>query len=401
MKKQLVQDFSIHYSFPIIFEENIFNLKKTLIKEILCPPSQIKNLPVKVIVVIDSNVEKKHSSLISSIQNYFKKYSVLDLRTAPLIIAGGEESKKEFIHVESIYRAIEKYNICRHSYVIAIGGGSLIDMVGFAASTAHRGIKILRIPTTLLAQADAAIGVKNSINYLNKKNFIGSFATPEAVINDYQFLKTLDKNILIHGIAEAIKVALIKDKFFFEYIESHTQEIVDLNKKVIQKIIYQCAELHLSHIRSGDPFEKGSSRPLDFGHWSGHKLEQISKHSISHGQGVALGICLDCVYANMQGYLDQKTLFRIINLFHKLGFLIYSPFFEHHLSISASKKELQLDQENVLHGLEEFREHLGGALTILLLKDIANTIEINQVDYEVMKKSIYKLKKINTDYKLF
>src|SRR5690606_2130347 len=167
--------------------------------------------------------------------------------------------------------AINDNRICRHSFVIAIGGGAVIDMVGYAAAIAHRGVKLIRIPTTVLSQNDSAVGVKNSINIFGKKNFLGTFAPPYAIINDHFFLTTLEQRDWISGIAEAIKVALIKDDVFFADIEKNCEKLRDREMEAMQYLIYRCAEMHMQHIaKGGEPFESGSSRQLEFGHWAAH-----------------------------------------------------------------------------------------------------------------------------------
>ena len=146
---------------------------------------------------------------------------VVTLAGAPLLFEGGEHLKNDPLNVTIVQQAIHAAGLCRHSYVAAVGGGALIDMAGFAAATAHRGVRLIRVPTTVLAQADASIGVKNSINAFGQKNFIGAFAPPVAVLNDVDFLTTLSQRDWIGGVAEAVKVALIKDADFFAFLEKH------------------------------------------------------------------------------------------------------------------------------------------------------------------------------------
>ena len=230
--------------------------------------------------------------------------------------------------------------------VAVIGGGAVIDMVGYACAIAHRGVKLLRIPTTVLAQNDSGVGVKNSINYFGKKNFLGTFALPYAIINDSMFLESLDQRDWISGIAEAIKVALIKDKSFYEIIEKLSEKLQNRDMESMQYVIYKCAELHMEHItQGGDPFENGSSRPLDFGHWAAHKMEHMTNYSIRHGEAVAVGMAIDLVYAQKIGLIDQDTLDAILNVIESVGFNLKLPISEH-----------QIDE--LINGIEEFREHI-------------------------------------------
>jgi 3-dehydroquinate synthase len=280
--------------------------------------------------------------------------------------------------VRIVQEAIHKAGLCRHSYVMAVGGGAVIDMVGFAAATAHRGIRYIRVPTTALAQADASIGVKNGVNAFGKKNFIGTFCPPWAVLNDFSFLRTLSQSNWIAGVAEAVKVALVKDPVFFHLIERHASALSQRNLSSMKQVVYRCAALHLEHIATGcDPFEMGSSRPLDFGHWSAHKLEQLTQFRLNHGEAVAVGIALDTTYAAHAGLLCERDRDRILNVLRNLGFAL-------HVS--------ELDR-SVLDGLQEFREHLGGRLTIMLLKGIGSPIEVYEMDQKTVLKSIEWLKK--------
>jgi 3-dehydroquinate synthase len=302
------------------------------------------------------------------------------------VLQGGESLKNDSSVVDRIYTDIEENRICRHSFVAAIGGGALLDTVGFAVSTAHRGIRHLRLPTTTLGQADAGVGVKNGVNFNQKKNFVGAFAPPFAVINDFNFLSSLPAVHMRNGYIEAIKVALIRDAEFFTWIEDNVEALKQFDNAAMEELIYRCAKHHVAFIAtSGDPFEMGSVRPLDFGHWAAHKLEQLSEFALSHGEAVAIGIAIDTLYSEQKGYLSSENSARILNLLKQLDFETYSDY---------------LEQKNgnrfpyVLEGLEEFREHLGGQLTITLLKHVGSRFEVHEIDNEVVLKVIQRLKNL-------
>jgi 3-dehydroquinate synthase len=255
-------------------------------------------------------------------------------------------------------------------------------MVGYAAATAHRGVRLIRVPTTVLSQNDSGVGVKNSVNAFGKKNFLGTFAPPVAVLNDADFLTTLSMRDWRSGISEAIKVALLKDGEFFDFIEEEVPRLVGRNMRVMRWLIYRCAQLHLEHIAtSGDPFEFGSSRPLDFGHWSAHKLEQLSHYRLRHGEAVAIGIALDSTYSYLVGLLSERDWLRILRLLSALGLDVYAQELSMHLYD-------QSDTRCIFTGLQEFREHLGGQLALPLLERIGKSIEVNEVDEKAMRKSI-------------
>jgi 3-dehydroquinate synthase len=284
--------------------------------------------------------------------------------------------------VDQLHAEIEHHGIDRHSYLLAIGGGALLDAAGFAAATAHRGVRLVRLPTTTLSQADGGVGVKNGVNAFGKKNFIGTFAPPFAVINDAEFLDPLPAPEKRAGLIEAIKVALVRDAAFFAEIEKSADALARFDSTTLESTIRRCAELHVEHIAtSGDPFELGSARPLDFGHWSAHKLEQISSFTIPHGTAVAHGIALDVIYSTKIGLLPANTAERILALIEKLGFTLFHPLMT------------QSGDASLLKGLEEFREHLGGELTITLLRDIGRGEEVHAIDTALMRESLLELEK--------
>jgi 3-dehydroquinate synthase len=195
-------------------------------------------------------------------------------------------------------------------------------------------------------------------------------------------LSTLSDRDWRSGIAEAVKVALIKDADFFEFIRSHSEALRHRDMDAMQELIYRCAQLHLQHIAtSGDPFEMGSSRPLDFGHWAAHKLEQLTNYSLRHGEAVAIGIALDTTYSYLLGKISRLEWQCILNTLIALGFVLYVPELEEKLSQPEHSRSL-------FRGLQEFREHLGGELTLTLLQRIGKGIEVHQADLSLYKQAI-------------
>ncbi len=246
------------------------------------------------------------------------------------------------------------------------------------AATAHRGIRLLRIPTTTLSQNDSGVGVKNGINAFGKKNFTGTFAPAWAVINDLRFLETLPDREWRAGIAEAVKVALIKDAAFFEQIEDSVPALAARDLEAMGRMNHRCAELHVQHIcQGGDPFEMGSSRPLDFGHWSAHKLEQLTNYRLRHGEAVAIGLALDVTYSHLQGWLGADDVRRVCDVLAGVGFSLYDP---------------GLESPEIFQGLREFREHLGGELTIQMLRRIGEGFNVHEIDEDLMRRGIAQLK---------
>ena len=363
----------------ILFSEDVFAVANPALGDALTDRT-----PRKVLILLDQAVATAQPGLPARIEAYFSARSnLLRLVSPPVILPGGERAKNSPELINEIHAQIDRHHIDRHSYVIAVGGGALLDVAGFAAATAHRGVRHVRIPTTTLAQADSGVGVKNGINAFGKKNFIGTFAPPHAVINDFSLLATLPPKEMRAGYIEAVKVACIRDRPFFEEMERDVEKLVAFDPAVMKRLIYRCAELHLNHIvGGGDPFETGSARPLDFGHWAAHKLEQISDFQIHHGEAVAIGLALDVIYSRQIGLLEATAADRILNLLHRLGFSIYAG----RLLLKDSRGEYQ-----ILAGLEEFREHLGGELTITLLKEIGRGVEVHEMQPEKIIASIHEL----------
>ncbi len=335
--------------------------------------------PVKVLFIIDQGVEQCHAYLKDEIRAYCKRYaSVISLKSI-LTVPGGEVAKNDAQLLNRCLNAIDTNGICRHSFVVAIGGGAVLDLAGFAAGTAHRGVKLIRIPTTVLAQNDSGVGVKNGINWNDKKNFLGTFATPYAVINDWSFLETLDDRDWISGIAEAVKVALLKDPDFFKFIKNNSLSLYNRDLDKMKYLIYRCAALHLEHIAGGDPFERGSSRPLDFGHWAAHKMESMTGYRLRHGEAVAKGIALDACYAYLSGLLSRKVLLDVIGTLEQCGFDLSIP--------------PETDKSELFKGIEEFREHLGGRLTVTLIEDIGKPVDVHEMDFERLSEAMDTLRR--------
>ncbi|HEY6228643.1 MAG TPA: 3-dehydroquinate synthase [Verrucomicrobiae bacterium] len=372
----------VNYRHQVHFTEGAFDPENSLLRDVMIDGSQHRRH--KVLVILDEALATAQPNLTRSIEIYFAAHAKeIRLVSAPIVLEGGERTKNSYFHVSEIHSQIDRHHIDRHSYVICVGGGALLDMVGLAAATAHRGVRHIRIPTTTLSQDDSGVGVKNGINAFGKKNFIGAFAPPFAVINDFKLLATLSERDKRSGYIEAVKVACIRDADFFEAIERDAFKLRDFDPEAMKRLIYRCAELHVNHIAtSGDPFEFGSARPLDFGHWAAHKLEQLSEYRLRHGEAVAIGIALDVIYSRRKNLLDAASADRILRLIELLGFDLYASELQH----TDTKGNL-----NVLAGLEEFREHLGGELTITLLRAIGQGFEVHEVDQEAMIASIHEL----------
>lgn len=362
----------------VLFTKHVFDPGNPTLRDNLSRDEH--NSPRRALVVVDEALAASQTGLLSAIETYLKTNpTTASLVAPPLLCAGGERIKQSWAAVAELHAAIDRYHIDRHSYLIAVGGGALLDMAGLAAATAHRGVRHIRIPTTTLSQCDSGVGVKNGINAFGKKNFIGTFAPPFAVINDFQLLATLSERDKRAGFVEAVKVACIRNREFFETLEKNASALARFEPDAMRHLIHRCAELHMDHIaKNGDPFEFGSARPLDFGHWAAHKLEQLTSFGLRHGEAVAIGIALDVIYARRAGFLSEVGAERVLRLLKALGFELFHP---------------DLQREELLIGLEEFREHLGGRLAITLLRDIGVGFEVNEMNVALIKEAIAELAK--------
>ena len=386
--QQSTHGFSVPFSFPVYFTQDTWAQTNTIFFDVIRREEPDRRH--RMLVVIDSQVAAEHSSLPREIRGYVGAFpDAVELVAAPLIVPGGEAVKNDFAHPLAILQRINDVGLDRQSFVVVLGGGAVLDMVSFAAAIAHRGIRVIRFPTTVLSQADSGFAVKNGINLFGKKNFVGTFVPPFAVINDSRFLETLSRRDRISGVAEAIKVALLRDPGFFRYLEANVEPIANGDIAVLTSLIRRSAELHLAHIcGNGDPFELGSARPLDFGHWAAHKLESMTHHRLRHGEAVAIGLALDVIYSVKKGHLAPSIADRILRLLEGVGFRLWDR---------ALNERAPGGSPAIIHGLREFREHLGGELHITLLRAIGHGFEVTEMDEDVVAVAIGELEARGTE----
>jgi 3-dehydroquinate synthase len=344
-------------------------------------------------VFIDDGIIETNPGYAGRVEGYFKSRSrFLCMEGRAEIVPGGEKAKDGWRVAQSMMDKIAEARLCRQSFVLAVGGGSVLDIVGLAAALVHRGIRIIRIPSTVLAQDDAGVGVKNGIDKNGMKNYAGTFAPPFAVLNDYALLHSLPQEYWLGGIAEAFKVAIIKDRDFFHYLYRHAALLRHRNEAAIEETIKRCAILHLDHIRSnGDPFEFGTARPLDFGHWSAHRLEMLSHYELNHGLAVSIGIALDTCYASLIKLISVAERDMILDALEKTGLPTWSDLLE----LRAEDGTLQ-----ILRGLKDFQEHLGGDLHVTLPSRIGAKKEVHEMEPSLLLQAIAHLKQRHDDLKI-
>jgi len=378
MTQLLVQRFSVPLEYPVYFTREVFSPQNRALADAICRLDPRRRQ--RCLFVVEERVAELWPGLVSDVRSYTSAYGqMLELAGETLVIPGAEACKNDPQALGRLHARFETDRMDRHSTVVIVGGGALQDLVGYAAATTHRGVRAVRIPTTVLSQADSGVGVKNGINAFGKKNFLGTFAAPFAVLNDPNFLRTLPLRDAVAGMAEAIKVALIKDPAFFRWLREHTAALSRAEDEAVAQLVHRAAELHLNHIATGgDPFEFGSARPLDFGHWSAHKLETMTAHRLSHGEAVAIGIAMDSRYCVEAGMLAEADAAQIITLIEQLGLPLWDAALE-----QRGPRGLE-----IVRGLEEFREHLGGELTVTLLEGIGRGREVHAMDLDLVQSSL-------------
>lgn len=369
----------VPYRFPLVFTHDVFGPDNPVLAETLAE-CRHHGSPSVVRVWIDQGLVGANPAIIERCRTYLHRNLSRASRGDPAVFPGGESVKTGWKHINEMLRDLQRNGLCRHSYLIAIGGGAFLDAAGFSAALFHRGVRLVRMPSTTLSQNDSGVGVKNGINLNGCKNILGTFAPPAAVINDLDLLDTLDPYVMRDGVAEAIKVAIIQDRPFFEYIERHAADLKVGRKQELYELVRRCAMLHLNHIQSnGDPFETGSARPLDFGHWSAHRLEAMSNYTLRHGQGVAIGIALDSYYAQKKSLISSSAFKKIISAITCAGLPVY---------LSLLSKRNRAGDFDVLAGIEQFREHLGGNLSITLPAGLGNKVEVSEMDIDIVRDGI-------------
>ncbi len=337
----------------------------------------------RILVLLEDGLEQFYPTLPSDIDRYFTANAGKLTYTGCKTVPGGEAAKTTFAAWELALRHIVEANIDRHSYIIAVGGGAFLDVVGFAATTAHRGIRLIRVPTTTLSQADSGVGVKNGINYMGQKNYLGAFSVAWATVNDFNFLHSQPLSLKRAGLAEVVKVAVVKDADFFRWLEENAHALAACEEKTLEYAVERSATLHAEHIaHGGDAFELGSSRPLDFGHWAAHYMETMSGYTLGHAEAVAVGMCLDILYSVKIGWLTQTDADRIIAVLKALGLPTFHPL--------LTQTDAQ-GRPQVLNGLDAFREHLGGQLTVLMLTAIGHGADVHEINPDLMAQCIAEM----------
>lgn len=374
--------FSVPFTHRLRFTEDVLGADQQVLADVL---EASEGRGARVQFWVDEDVARAHPELKQRLHRFVKLRAPEIAMAGNVQLAPGGEQIKNDIHIlERMLKVFNHHDLDRRSYVVAIGGGAVLDAVGFAAQVAHRGLRLVRLPTTTLAQADSGIGVKSGVNLFEKKNWLGAFGVPWAVVNDATLLETLSDRDFLCGFSEAVKVALLKDRGMFEELCDAAPSIARRDMQAARGMIRASAVWHLKHItQGGDPFEMREARPLDYGHWSAHKLESLSDYTLRHGEAVAIGVAIDTVYSSLAHGLPAEDALRVLACLASLGFDLTHPLLE--------------EKQILYRGMEEFRQHLGGRLTLTMLRGIGDPIDVHQVDLDAMGAAIERVCRFTDD----
>ncbi len=262
----------------------------------------------------------------------------------PVVEMGVGEEAKTLETVESVYDAFLKLGLDRASMIVAIGGGIVCDVAGFAASTYLRGLPFGFVPTTLLAQVDASVGGKNGVNLHGYKNLVGTFTQPAFVLCDPGLLATLSPEEVRNGFAEVIKQAAIGDNALFSFLETGREEALSLDPAAIDRIVYDCLNVKTA-IVSRDELETGERRKLNFGHTLGHAVEKV--HGLKHGEAVSIGMVAAARLSVKMGLLTTDAAGRLEALLKAFGLPVATDL-DRGLVYDALKKDKKRVREEIL-----------------------------------------------------
>jgi 3-dehydroquinate synthase len=231
------------------------------------------------------------------------------------------ESGKTLASVEQIARSLVRAGADRRALVVAVGGGMVGDVAGFAAASYLRGIALVHVPTTLLAQVDSAIGGKTGVNLPEGKNLVGAFYSPSLVLSDFLMLRSLPDREFRGGLAEVIKYGVIADKQLFAYLEAGMEKILRRDAGALEYLIPRCAEIK-ARVVGADEHESGQRETLNFGHTFGHALESVTNYRVyQHGEAVAWGMMAAALLGYVAGITPEADAARILALTRRLGAL--------------------------------------------------------------------------------
>jgi 3-dehydroquinate synthase len=290
-------------------------------------------------------------------------------KTALLEVPEGEEYKS-LDTAGRLYHELTAFGAERLTPILALGGGVIGDVAGFVAATYMRGVPLVQLPTTLLAQGDSSIGGKVAVNHGQLKNEIGAFYQPQIVVTDITTLQTLPPDELTSGLGEVIKHAIIMDEDLFKYLEEHMEQIKALDEKTLEYIVTSSARIKAEVVEK-DEKDMGLRNILNFGHTIGHAIESVSEFKISHGQAVAMGMVVASGIANEIGILENASLIRIKKLLKRAGFVTKMP---------------KLELNKILEAVTHDKKVMGGKIRFVLLRSIGEVFTTDDVNIKLIEK---------------
>ncbi len=364
MKNQEIKFKSKYNNYSIIIGKNALNVLPKKIK-LLCPITK------NVAVIIDKNVPLKFKN---DLKNKLKNYNLLFLSFT------ASEKNKSLKTVNYYLSRLLSKNFNRSDLIIGVGGGITGDVSGFIASILKRGINFINIPTTLLAQVDAAIGGKTGVNSNQGKNLIGSFYQPKLVISDTSFINSLTKKEMICGYAEILKHSIIKDKNFFYWLKRNTKSILTKKDQELTYAIKKSCQIKI-HFVSQDVNEKNLRMILNFGHTFAHAIEVKNNYSklITHGEAVLSGMILEAKLSLLKSSCSSETFKEIKNIY-----------IENNLTYAFKQYSRQTLINKLIPYLKNDKKNNDDKINFILLKNIGKTTLPNK-----SKISINNLKKLS------
>ena len=324
----------------------------------------IKNKKLKTSILIKNNYISKFIEVIAKKNE--KVFCILDSKikidlnhikqkNIKIFSINCGEKIKTFNGYKNLSEKLIKSNINRKSVLIAIGGGTLGDLVGFVASTVLRGLDFYLIPTTLLSQVDSSIGGKNGINTIYGKNLLGTFYQPKEVLIDISVLNSLPKKEIKSGYAEIIKHALIKDYSFFCWLEENTKKLLNLDKSILEKAIYKSIMIKFFYVKKDEKeflLDNNSRAMLNFGHTIGHAIESHYNYKkFNHGEAISIGMITEAKISNYLGLLSSNDLNRILTHFKKHRLKVNDNILKDKTLINKITKDKKNFQNNIIFSL--------------------------------------------------
>ena len=285
-----------------------------------------------------------------------------------LTVADGEEQKSLDV-AGRLYNELTAVYAERATPILALGGGVIGDLAGFVAATYLRGVPLVQIPTTLLAQVDSSIGGKVAVNHGLLKNKIGAFYQPRLVLSDTAILKTLPVEEFANGMAEVIKSAVIRDRDLFTFIETNLDKIRELDDTTMEEVVFRSAGIK-ARVVEQDEMDLGLRNILNFGHTIGHAIETVSDFGVEHGQAVAMGMAAAASIARRMGILEDSELARLRSVIEGAGLPVEMP---------------QLDTEGVIQAMKHDKKVVGGKVRFVLPRAIGDVFVTDEVSLSLVE----------------